>query len=70
VQAPVVESTTETKVVVHTVAIQSRDVQLVQPVVGPCVLATLNGVTRKVNRPETGTIFRLAKGEGHRHPST
>jgi hypothetical protein len=47
----------------HTVAIQSRDVQLIETGRRPRVLTTLKGVTRQVNRPETGTIFLLAKGK-------
>jgi hypothetical protein len=48
---------------VHTVAIQPRDVQLLETGRRPRVLATLNGVTRQINRFETGTIFLLAKGK-------
>jgi hypothetical protein len=48
---------------VHNVAAQSRDVQLIESNRGARVLTTLTGVTRQVNRPETGTIFLLAKGK-------
>jgi hypothetical protein len=46
----------------QTVRIQSRNVQLIATGRRPRVLATLNGVTRELDRPETGTIFLLAKG--------
>jgi hypothetical protein len=47
----------------HTAAPLSRDVQLVETGRSPHVLSTLTGVSRQVNRPETGTIFLLAEGK-------
>jgi len=48
---------------VHTVAAQSRDIQLVEADRSPRELTTLTAVTRQINRPETGTVFLLAEGK-------
>jgi hypothetical protein len=45
------------------VASQPRDLQLVETSKSPRLLQTFAGVTRQVNRPETGTIFLLGEGK-------
>jgi len=42
---------------------QPRDVELIETSRHPRVLASLTGVTRQAERPETGTVFLLAQGK-------
>ncbi len=48
---------------IEPVSNQPRSVQLVESSRHPRVLASLTGVTRQVERPETGTVFLLADGK-------